>query len=84
MAEIVATPGVLSGQPRLEGERVAVLDIVEMLEAGYSVDETARELELTADEIRTATEYYRKHRQEFAEWKREREEVTGRSGPAEV
>jgi len=84
MTEIVATPGVLSGQPRLEGERVAVLDVVEMLEAGYSLEETARELDLTTDDVREATSYYRTHRQELAEWKREREDVVGQSDRAEA
>jgi len=84
MVKIVATPGVLSGQPRLEGERVAVLDVVEMLEAGYSLAETARELDLTSDQVQAATSYYRTHRREFAEWEDEREDVAGLSDQPEV
>lgn len=84
MTDIVATPGILSGQPRIEGERVAVLDVVEMVDVGYSLEETARELSLSTEDVRAATEYYRRHRQELAEWEREREGIAGRSDRAEA
>ena len=73
-ASIVKTEGVLGGKPRLEGHRISVLDVTELLEAGYSVSDTADQLEITPDEVRTASRYFRHHREEIAELQRRRRE----------
>lgn len=72
---IVRTEGVLGGKPRLEGRRISVLDVTELLKAGYSIEETADELDITTDEVRDASRYYRRHSDEIAELEADREAV---------
>lgn len=74
-ASIVRTEGVLGGKPRLAGHRISVLDVTELLEAGYSISETAEQLEITPDEVRAASRYFRRHRNEMAELARRRRET---------
>lgn len=74
-AEVVATEGVLGGKPRIKGHRISVLDIAELLDTGYSIAETAEQLEITEEEVRAATRYYRRHRSEMAEYAERRREV---------
>jgi uncharacterized protein (DUF433 family) len=57
MAEIVASEDVLGGKPRLEGTRIGVVDVVELLESGYSVDEAADQLDVSEGAVRAALEY---------------------------
>ncbi len=67
MAKIVTTPGVLGGKPRLSNHRISVVDVVEILDDGYTVAETAKALEVTPDEIDAAREYWGDHPKEIAE-----------------
>lgn len=76
-ASIVKTEGVLGGKPRLAGHRISVLDVTELLEAGYSVSGAAEQLGITVDEVRAATRYFRRHRDELAELARRRREAHG-------
>lgn len=60
--QIVKTPDVLHGKPRLEGTRVGVLQVGELVrEVGWSVKETADELDLDIAQVEAATEYYDDH-----------------------
>lgn len=60
--QIVKTPDVLHGKPRLEGTRVGVLQVGELVrEVGWSVDETADQLDLDIAQVEAATEYYDDH-----------------------
>lgn len=73
MADIVSTPGVLGGKPRLAKHRISVVDVVELLDDGYTVDEAAEALSVTTDEIEAAREYWEDHPDEIAIQRRERE-----------
>lgn len=73
-ASIVKTEGVLGGKPRLTGHRISVLDVTELLEAGYSVSGAAEQLDISVDEVRAATRYFRRYRDELAELARRRRE----------
>jgi len=60
--QIVKTPDVLHGKPRLEGTRVGVLQVGELVrEVGWSVEETADQLDLDIAQVEAATEYYDDH-----------------------
>lgn len=75
MAEIVATPGVFGGKPRLAGYRIAVIDIAEQLDSGQTVAEVAESLDITREAVETAQEYWDGHPEEIAEQRRKREEL---------
>jgi uncharacterized protein (DUF433 family) len=64
-AAIVTSEGVLGGKPRIAGHRISVLDVVELLDVGYSIEETAEQLQITTQEVREAAGYYRHHRSEI-------------------
>jgi len=60
--QIVKTPDVLHGKPRLKGTRVGVLQVGELVrEVGWSVEETADQLDLDIAQVEAATEYYDDH-----------------------
>jgi len=59
---IVKTPDVLHGKPRLEGTRVSVLQVGELIhEQEWSFEEVADQLDLDVAQVRAATEYYNDH-----------------------
>lgn len=59
MTDIVHTEGVLGGKPRLEGHRISVLQIADMvLEAGHSPEYVADQLAISLSEVHTALAYY--------------------------
>jgi uncharacterized protein (DUF433 family) len=61
-AEIVKTPGVLSGKPRLEGKRIGVRMIGDMIRQGeWTHEEVVEELRLTPGEVDAALAYYDAH-----------------------
>ena len=74
LTAVVKTEGVLDGKPRLDGYRIGVLDVTELLEAGYSIPETADQLAITPEEVRAASRYFRRHRDEMVELRRRRRE----------
>ena len=67
---IVRTPGVCGGQPRIEGHRIRVRDIVMWFEAlRMSADEIANEYDLSLSDIYLALAYYHANQQELQqEW----------------
>jgi uncharacterized protein (DUF433 family) len=75
MTEIVSTPGVFGGKPRLAGYRIAVVDIAEQLDSGQTVAEVAESLDITYEEVKTAREYWDDHPEEIAAQRRRREEL---------
>lgn len=56
---IVKTPDVLHGKPRVEGTRIGVFQVGELVRsAGWSRDEVAAEFDLDRPQIDAAVTYY--------------------------
>lgn len=65
---IVQTEDTLGGEPRLEGRRVSVMQIAEMvLDAGKSPEYVADQLNLGLDEVHEALAYYYRNIDEMNE-----------------
>jgi len=59
---IVKTPDVLHGKPRLEGTRVGVLEVGELVrQREWSLTEVADQLDLDVAQVRAAVDYYDEH-----------------------
>lgn len=59
MAEIVRTEDVLGGDPRIDGTRVGVLHVYELVvEGAHSPTDVADQLDLSLAEVYTALAYY--------------------------
>lgn len=72
--EIVRTPDVLHGKPRIEGTRVGVFQVGTLVrEAGLSPEEAASELGLTEQQVSAALDYYDDHPDEMATLRAQRE-----------
>lgn len=68
MTDIVTSDDVLGGEPRIEGTRVGVLDVYELVvEGGYSPADVADQLNRSLGEIYTALAYYHEHSEEMHE-----------------
>ena len=68
MPDIVETPGVLSGKPRIEGHRIGVHHVAELVIHGeYAVEDIASSVypHLSVREVHAALEYYYRHRVEI-------------------
>lgn len=66
MPEIVETPDVLGGKPRIEGHRIGVHHVVELVIHGeYAVEDVASTVypHLSTVEVHAALEYYYRHRE---------------------
>lgn len=74
MTEIISTPGVLGGKPRLKGYRISVLDVIELLDSGYTYKEVSEQLDITKEEVKTADNYRQENQSEIKELKKERRE----------
>lgn len=74
-ANIVKTPDVLHGQPRIEGTRLGVFMLGEMIRNGnWTAEEVAEEWdELTHEHVKLVLDYYDSHPEEMAAHRRERE-----------
>lgn len=60
--QIVKTPDVLHGKPRLEGTRVGVLQVGDLVrDQDWSIEEAAEQLDLDVAQVRAATDYYDDH-----------------------
>jgi len=60
--QIVKTADVLHGKPRIEGTRVGVLQVGELVRRReWSLETVAEELDLDAAQVRAAVEYYDGH-----------------------
>lgn len=57
MAEIVSTPGTRSGQPRIDGTRITVIDVLGWLSSGMSRSHIREEYDITEADIRSCLEY---------------------------
>ena len=80
MAEIVSTEGVMGGQPRLDGHRISVVQIVEWIhEAGLSPETIATEFDLDLADVYRALTYYYDNVDEMAELRSSRDERIRRS-----
>ena len=68
MAEIVRTDDVLGGDPRIEGTRVGVLHVYELVVGGgHSAADVADQLDLSLGEVYSALAYYHEHPEEMRE-----------------
>lgn len=72
---ITKTADVLGGKARLESERIAVVDIVEQLQAGQTRDAVAESLNITLDDVEAAEAYWREHPDEIAADQQARDEL---------
>lgn len=70
---IVATPEICGGQPRIEGHRISVKDVVKWFEIlGMKADEIANEYELNLADIYLALAYYHANQETLQkEWTKE-------------
>ena len=60
---IISTPNVLGGKPRIEGRRISVQHIaLHHVQAGWTVEEIAEAFNLTLAEIYAALSYYYAHK----------------------
>ncbi|MDY6776367.1 MAG: DUF433 domain-containing protein, partial [Halobacteria archaeon] len=63
---VVKTEDTLGGEPRLEGRRVSVIQIADMvIKNGESPEYVADQLELGLDEVHEALAYYYRHPDEM-------------------
>jgi len=57
---ITVTPDIRFGKPTIRGTRVAVADILNLLRAGYTIDEIPGQYEgVTKEDVEAAIEYAR-------------------------
>lgn len=64
--DIVRTEGVLGGEPRLDGRRISVIQIADMVyEADWSPAEVATQLAIPEADVETALDYYENHPEEM-------------------
>jgi len=76
MPDIVRTEDVLSGKPRIDGRRISVLQIADMiLEADHSPAFVADQLSLSLAEVHTALAYYYGNPDEMEEIRKRHEEL---------
>lgn len=72
---IVTTEDVLHGKPRLEGRRISVLQVAEMvIDADRPPERVADELDVGLDEIHEALAYYYRNPEEMTELREEKRE----------
>lgn len=66
MAEIVRTDDVLGGDPRIEGTRVGVLHVYELVvQGGHDPADVADQLDLSLGDVYSALAYYHEHPDEM-------------------
>lgn len=76
MGRIVHTDGVLGGEPRLEGRRVSVIQIADMLLDGeYEPASVADQLDLSLADVHAAMAYYYDHPEEMDEIRERHDEL---------
>jgi uncharacterized protein (DUF433 family) len=78
--EIVKTPDVLHGKPRIDGTRIGVFMIAEGIREGdWTVDETLESYpDLTQAEVTAALDYYDDHPEAMAVIRTRREAISRR------
>lgn len=70
---VVSTDEVLSGDPRLEGHRVSVLQVADLVLAGHGPEYVADQLGLSLAEVHEAMAYYYNYPEEMEKIRREYE-----------
>jgi len=76
MNTVVRTGDVLGGEPRIEGTRVGVLDIYELVvSGGYSPADVADQLDLSLAAVYTALAYYYDNPEAMRDLRQEREQT---------
>jgi len=76
---IVKTEDTLGGKARLEGRRISVLQIAEMvIDAGKSPERVANELEIGLDEVHEALAYYYRNIDEMNKLREKKRELRER------
>ncbi|HEY4036268.1 MAG TPA: DUF433 domain-containing protein [Ktedonobacteraceae bacterium] len=55
--QIVSTPGVLGGKPRIDGTRISVELILELLSLEWTIENIIEEYDLTREQILAALSY---------------------------
>ncbi|MDL5362665.1 DUF433 domain-containing protein [Halalkalicoccus sp. NIPERK01] len=79
MTEIVRTEGVLGGKARLDGRRISVFQIGEMIvDSDYSPEYIADQLDISLAEVHTALAYYYDHPEEMDAIRQRRRETVER------
>jgi len=74
MTDVVSTEGVMGGEPRLEGRRISVVQIVEWVrEEGMDPETVATEFDLDLADVYRALTYYYDNVDEMREWRERRE-----------
>lgn len=74
MAQIISTKDVMGGQPRIEGHRISVLQLVEWIhEEGMDPETVATEFNLNLADIYRALTYYYDNIDEMSSWRERRE-----------
>jgi uncharacterized protein (DUF433 family) len=66
--QIVSTPNIRGGRPRIDGHRITVAEVVLAYEGAlgsWSTERIAKEFDLTHAEIHTALAYYYAHQEEI-------------------
>lgn len=73
---VVKTDGTLGGEPRLEGRRVSVMQVAEMvIDAGQTPEYVADQLDLGLDEVHEALAYYYRNPEEMSEIREKHREL---------
>jgi uncharacterized protein (DUF433 family) len=68
MSGIVRTEGVLSGDPRIEGRRISVLQVADMVVDGdHPPEYVADQLDISLADVHEALAYYYRHPDEMDE-----------------
>jgi len=65
MTETVSTDDVFGGEPRLDGHRISVMQIVDMVRGGRSPEYVADQLGISLGAAHTALAYYYEHPEEM-------------------
>ncbi|MGN8215207.1 DUF433 domain-containing protein [Halococcus sp. PRR34] len=76
MATIVKTEGVLGGKARLDGHRIAVIDVAErVLDHGQAPEHVVDQLDITLPEVYSALAYYYENIEEMNAVRERRREL---------
>ena len=65
MTETVSTDDVFGGEPRLDGHRISVIQIVDMVRGGRSPEYVADQLGISLGAVHTALACYYEHPEEM-------------------
>lgn len=72
---VVTTPEILHGEPRLDGHRISVLQVADLVLGEHRPEYVADQLDITLAEVHEAMAYYYSHPEEMAEIRRAYEEL---------